>query len=371
LRLAYSLNSRQEASKMAVPSEIMQAAKMIIEAYRDKSDIGPKLRDRLAQAAVELEKVTSELIDLESFISLDSSILGKGKQAATGMTIWEELSPGMHREPSELEQFINTSTLLNSLFKKGIDITKIYKFSPEEVQLARKVGDRFSDLSFGLREVRRGRDTEKQDEKSMLFKCTPDSGEVLRLLESNSIGSVERMRIKKDDKWKPFRMEWFRNNDSDAVVLTIFKVQDVAKFRFLQGEWLNAYVYNIISDHLRRNQATFELYTNVSYRAPADVIRVAGEFDVIGLVQNKFICVECKSGRIANEDSISSIGLKISDLRTAVDSVSREKMDFLFYLVFDPTQNDEQQIASLVAESGIRALRPDQVRPEIVKTFEL
>jgi hypothetical protein len=179
------------------------------------------------------------------------------------------------------------------------------------------------------------------------------------------------MLVKKGTTWVLFKPDWFKANNADVQVLVVMNLADLDTYRFLQGEWLNAYVYNIVQDHLTRNEVAFELYTNVSYQAPADVIRVAGEFDVLGSVKNQFNCVECKSGKLLSQENvIETIVQKVSDLRRAVDSMSNaETTEFAFYLVFDPILNDEAAINERLKDTGLTPLRPDQVRVEVMKRF--
>src|SRR6202035_2426863 len=322
---------------MALASDLLAAAKRIIDFYKEKADVAPRIRDRLSTIESDLGKLLDFVKETEGFVVLDSSLFEKPKSNG-GMEVWNGMPPGMHSDTAEIREFINVSPLLDSLFRKGIDITKFYKFSPSEIQLARSLGDRFAEFSGGLSELRRARDGRKEPEKTFLMKCMEENGRFLEFLQKEGIGRVDQCRIQKDDKWKPFRLEWFRNNEKETNVHIVFSVKDQAAFRLLRGEWLNAYVYNIILDHLTRNRASFELYTDITYRAPADVIRVIGEFDVIGLFQNKLICVECKSGRVTSgkNDTLEAVVEKIADLQKAVGSVSREKVEFLFYLVFDP-----------------------------------
>lgn len=356
---------------MPAPSDFLNSAKRIIEFYKGREEVAPKLRQRLSLIDVDLEKVIQSLKETEELVILDSRALGE-EQPGAAMQVWNDFPAGWHNDQKELGSFVRSSPLLDSFFRKGIDITKVYKFSDDQIQFAQKVGNQFPEFSGGLRELRRARSGENRGEKKFNLKCVAENGEFLRFLEGNDVATVKLLRIHRPDGAKFFRIEWFKNNERDTDVFTVFSVNNPTRFTFLEGEWLNAYVYYIILDHLTRNRAIFELYTNVSYKAPADVIRFAGEFDVIGQVRNKLVCVECKSGiSLIDRNTISNVIDKISDLRTVVNSVSKEPIDFFFYLVFDPAQNDETEISRALEHSGIRPLRTDQVRAEVVNTFLL
>jgi hypothetical protein len=348
-------------------AETIEAVLRDVQKAAVREDLGPKVKEQLEKIRISLQDAAERTKEVEQLIKLETA----QAELPSGMEHWIKFKPGPQRDRAELERFVRSSSLLNNLFRKGIDIHNAYKFSKDQFQLARQVGDKFSAFSGPLSGLRRNRkDDEKPEERTALFPCEPESGEFARFLEKSNILKFKKFLIRnKEDQWKPFKVEWF-SKSQDTSVLSVFQVTNPESLRFLQGEWLNAYVYTIMQDHFSRNQAKFELYTNISYRAPADVIRIAGEFDVIGRLGNRPICVECKSGRLLNESGlISSIVGKITDLKKALDFEAATASDYIFYLIFDPTQNDEKEVRAQMEGSGIKALKPDQVRAEITRLF--
>ena len=352
---------------MTRPSELMENALKMIEGAAARTDLGPKIKDRISAIRHDLTNVIQSSRDLEELVVLEQV----EPEMPSGMELWNKFSPGLRSDPKQLQPFVKSSFLLDNLFRKGIDIHNVYKFSNDEIKSARRVGDKFSEFSEVLSGFRRLRKSEERDdERTALVPCGPESGEFIKFLETSKVLKFKKFLIRtKENQWKPFKIEWFSSRQ-ETPVLAVFTIKDANRLRFLHGDWLNAYVYNIMQDHFSRNQAKFELYTNVSYRAPADVIRIAGEFDVLGRLGTRLICVECKSGRLMAENGvIGSVIAKITDLKKAIDFVSATPSDFIFYLIFDPTQNDEAEVKAQLENSGITALRPDQVRAEITRMF--
>jgi hypothetical protein len=350
---------------MPYPSEMIENALRVIEKAATREDFGPKIKDRISNIQSELKNIVKLTKELEELVVLAP----EQAELPSGMERWKQFPAGAQHEKDKLLPFVQSSSLLDSLYRKGIDIYKIYKFNGREIGAARRVGDKFSEFSEVLSALRRSRKSdEKADERTALLPCNPESAEFVKFLETEKVLEFKKFLIKsKEEQWKPFKREWFSKRQETSV-LAVFTIKDAEALRFLQGEWLNAYVYNIMQDHFSRNQAKFELYTNVSYRAPADVIRIAGEFDVLGRLGNRLICVECKSGRLLTDNGvIASVVTKISDLKKAIDFASATPSDFIFYLIFDHTLNDETKVRAQLENSGIKALRPDQVRAEITR----
>lgn len=357
---------------MPAPSNLLETVKQIIALHKSGKELAPRMRDTLAVIEASLSDLITKLKEIEEYVVLDSAALEE-EESQAAMQLWRQLPAGVHNNAEKLRPFIESSPLLDSLFRKGFDVISLRKFTKAEVRLAKTIGDKFSEFSGCLRACRRARDGQTTGEKSILIRAEIDNGEFLRLLEREDIATLRRLLQKRPQgAWAPFEIEWFKNDERDKEIIAVFNINNIERFRFLQGEWLNAYVYHIIFDHLTRNRADFELYTDISYQPPADIMRVPGEFDVIGKVGNKLICVECKSGIILNErNTLSKVTEKIGALQDAVNSVSKEQVEFFFYLVFDPAQNNEGELLGLLRNSGIKPLKPDQVRPEVVRTFLL
>jgi hypothetical protein len=180
-----------------------------------------------------------------------------------------------------------------------------------------------------------------------------------RLLSRNKLG-----------KWTPFELKWLRD-DPETDLLVVYEKKDPSRLQFLKGEWLNAYVYDIIEDQLRRHEVAFELYTDVSYKAPSDLIRAASEFDVIGRFRDKVVCVECKSGRLdADRGDFDDLVQRTEALRTVLSSMGGGETHFLFFVVYDPKLNSEEEMRERLEPAAIRPLRPTEVRPVMARELE-
>ncbi|HEY0107112.1 MAG TPA: hypothetical protein VGB91_13595 [Rhizomicrobium sp.] len=354
---------------MLLPSALLREVKAILERNAGKAAVAPKLKDSLLAMAGELDGIAVRLTAVEDSIVLDSDDPEKARiaRAAQLWKGWPANAPGAK---AKIDLLVQASPLLDSLFRRAIDINGMRKFSVQDFGFAIRIGDDYEQFSTGLRDIRRMTDG-KEGEKKGSFKCSDDNRAFIAFLKSAGVAEPGLMLLNGErnanGEKKHFKLEWFSDHPPDRSVFTVLKMKSAARFRLLQGEWLTAYVYQIIDDHLRRNRESFELYTDVSYRMRGDIGGVAGDFDVLGKVRSRVVCVECKTGfAIAERNTVQAVIDKTTALRAAVDAVSQEKMAFHFYLVFDPHQNDEDEIAALLNGTGIIPLRPDQVRAEIV-----
>jgi hypothetical protein len=161
------------------------------------------------------------------------------------------------------------------------------------------------------------------------------------------------------------------NGRPETELLVVYGKRDAASFQFLKGEWLNCYVYDIIDDQLRRHEVAYELYTDVSYSAPPDVIRAASEFDVIGRFRDKVVCVECKSGRLdAKRGDFDDLVQRTEGIRTVLGSMGTGETHFMFFVVYDPTVNPEEEMRRRLGPAAIRPLRPTEVRAVMARELE-
>src|SRR5262249_22508353 len=143
------------------------------------------------------------------------------------------------------------SPLLDSLFRKGIDFRKIRKFSTDEIEFSKRVGDRYLEFSGGLRAIRRARTGEGDNEQSCLISGGREDKVFLDFLEANKVAKLTKTLFRPDGNWRLFKKEWFGDRNARAEVLAVLTLPEKpVLFRLLQGEWLNAYVYSIIRDHL-------------------------------------------------------------------------------------------------------------------------
>ena len=350
-------------------SELLSDAIKAIRTLAERKEVGRAVKDELLELAQSVEPVKVRVTEIEGLYAIDFGD-GVDDKIDKAADLWDEVEPGSIRGPT-LQSIRSASPLLSTLYVKGIDIERAYKFSEDEARISQWVGnhiDSLSGLLYALRKERRG---EKDGEWTINVPLTRSLANSLNYLAEQGLIKGKKILIKsKEGKWSPFKWEWFRD-DPDARLLIVYEKRNAALLNMLHGNWLNSYVYGIIDDQLVRHNIAFELYTEVVYKAPADVIRSGSDFDVIGRFRDTVICVECKSGKLdASRGQFDHIIQRTKDMRTVLSSMGTGEVNFLFYVVYDPEMNTEEEMTARLQEHDILPLRPNQVRSVMARTLD-
>lgn len=348
---------------MVPGSEKLKEAITAIRALAFRKEVGAQIRLELGDLAGQVEVQADRLAEIEDLYALDFGD-DINPHVLAAARLWEQTPPGRIRDP-QLAAIRSASPLLGSLYRKGIDFIQAYKFSEIEVALSREIGSNYSELSASLASFRRSsRPVPDKGEMKALVPLRRSLDRLIRMFETKGVLRIKRIMVKaRTGNWTPFKREWIRDGSESQQVLLVYEKMDIGLARLVEGEWLNCYVSHIIFDQLSRNMVPFELYTNLSYRAPADLIRAAGEFDVIGRMRDTVVCVECKSGRLdAKRGDFTEIARKTNSLKTVLEAQGPGEIAFHFFVVYDPDQNDPAEVAGELARDGIRAVRPNEVR---------
>lgn len=351
-------------------SERLAEARDSLAALAQRREVGKRIRDELGELTATIEQVRERVAEIEDLYAIDfgSDIDGQIAEAAG---LWKEAAAQRIAGPSLLP-IRRASPVLSTLFVRGIDIKSIHKFSDAETELAQWIGTHFEDVSDLLRGLRKEKPSPKDPgEWSAVVPMRKSLKAALRELESRDIIDGRRLLARKKPKpWAPVELKWLRD-DPETELLIVYGKKNPGRVQFLRGEWLNCYVYDIIDDQLTRHEIAYELYTNVSYSAPADVIRAASEFDVLGRFRDTIICVECKSGRLdAARGDFGDLVQRTQVLRTVLSSMGQGEMRFLFFVVYDPVSNPPEEMHSQLEPHSIRPLRPTEVRSVMARTLE-
>lgn len=319
--------------------------------------------------ADQLEPIQERLAEIEDLYALD---FGRDVDSKIGeaSTLWNEAEIGSVSGDSLLS-IRRASPLLSELYLKGIDIKRAYKFGPDELEVANWFGTHIDGASDLLHALRRERKSERDEGLwTINVPLTLALRDGLEYLGNKDILRGKRILIQsKEGNWGPFKWNWFRD-DPESRLLVVYEKRNPKLAHLLTGHWLNAYVHSIIDNQLARHEVPYELYSEVVYNAPPDVIRAASDFDVIGRFRDTVICVECKSGRLDEKHGqVREVIQRTEDLRTVLSSMGTGETKFLFYLVYDAELNDGAQLAGQLADYEITPLRPTEVRPVIAKTL--
>lgn len=351
-------------------SERLAGAIAAIKSLAESKIVGKRVRPELLEMADQLEPISERLAEIEGLYEVD---FGKGvdTKISEAAGIWSAANPGILNGP-ELLAVRRASPLLSELYLKGLDIQRAYKFSPNEISLANWFGTHIDQISDFLHALRRERRSETvADEWQIILPMSLVLEDAFNLLHKEGVLKFKRVLTRtKEGHWVPLKWKWLRD-DPEARLLVVYEKLNPALVHMLGGHWLNAYVHAIIDNQLTRHEVPYELYTEVVYKAPPDVIRAASDFDVIGRFRDTVICVECKSGKLDEKHGqVSDIVQRTKDLRTVLSSMGTGETKFMFFVVYDPEMNSSEELAPQLILHDIRPLRPTEVRAVIAKMLD-
>lgn len=349
--------------------ELKQAAEAVAALARRK-EVGRAVKAELGEITAAIEEIRVRVAEIEDLYAIDFGS-DVDSQIVNATQLWESAPSGKIADTA-LSEIRRVSPVLSTLFIKGIDLKSAYKFSPEQSRLAREVGTHFERTADVLRAFRtEKRNPDDPTEYSALIPMR--RGLKATLLDLQKRGIIEGRRLlakNKGNKWAPFELKWLRD-EPDRQLLVVYEKKDPATVQFLKGEWLNCYVADIIRDQLARHEIAFELYTDLTYAAPADLIRSSSEFDVIGRFRDTIICVECKSGRLdAERGDFQDLIQRTEAVRMVLSSMGSGETSFLFFVVYDPVSNNEQAMTRELTPNSIKPLKPTEVRAVMAQILE-
>lgn len=351
-------------------SEKLAEARDAVAALAARKEVGKAIRPELLQLVEQIETVRARVAEIEDLYAIDFGSDVDAKIAEAGQ-LWRDAAAERLHGPALLP-IRRASPVLSTLFIKGIDIKASRKFSAAEIDFAQWIGTRFDTMSDLLRALRREKRSDKDpSEWSAIVPMRKSLKGALLDLERRGIIDGRRILVRnKQRRWAPFELKWLRD-EPETELLLVYEKKDPALLQFMKGEWLNAYVYDIIDDQLMRHEVPYELYTDVSYSAPQDVIRAASEFDVIGRFRDTVVCVECKSGRLdAKRGDFDDLVQRTEAVRTVLSSMGQGETHFLFFVVYDPATNPEEEMRERLEPRSIRPLKPTEVRSVVASVLE-
>jgi hypothetical protein len=278
---------------------------------------------------------------------------------------------------AEYQSLIDKSETLKALHATGIDIPSITKFSDQEIKLAKGLGDRFQEFYAPLHNFAVSLNHQARKDGrifSNVQNATLDDKFFGMLQE---YGVIDEYRISlflhRANNWVDLdfkRLPYFKAKTNRIRIdysLSNSKYQDL-----IRGHWFNAYAYHVIDDHLERNRFDYEIYTRVSYTAPADIIRSGGDFDIIAMVGSKVLLVECKSGELKKDnerDDFVKIIEKTEGIRKVFNYTKNNYDDYIFLLIYNHFANTPEELSNHLEGTGIKLVKPDQIRGTVIELF--
>ncbi len=322
----------------------------------------------LARAlAVELRHFDSTHVPLELRAANSGSTVAN--------EIWANANAGVLRPgDSSFERLVTASAPLQKLFLNGFDITSIEKFSSADLSLANLVGANIEDLTQPWLRTNKT----KPGSLVMTFRGRQLKA-MLRLVELlNRLGLGEghslrhpNYRDKKSSDWigvTPKRARQMHENTRFRISL---RTTDEFRRRapFLDGDWLNGFAYSVMSDHLRRHAIDHELYTNVSYTAAPDLMKLGGEFDLLAQAGDTLAVVECKAGRLDIErGDLDQVCSKTDALQKILDRMGCD-LELRSFLLINPASSPRDEIESALEGTGVIAIAPGELRQTVESVF--
>jgi hypothetical protein len=329
------------------------------------------IRKRVARIAKFLKEVNDNYVPLE---------VGELKHdAGAVLDLWRKAPAGSITANSKLyADLIDKSETLRTLQSAAIDIVSIRKFSNSEIRLAKALGDRYQEynpLLYKLVICLNHLSNQIGNFKSKVRYAKVDHRLFLLLQKFNVIDKFKiKLHIHSKDQFvdstfaKIKSLSQMQNNET----LIRFICEKAENQHFVRGDWFNAYAYQIIDDQLGRHNLDYEIFTRVTYNAPPDIIRSGGDFDIIAMVEDKVLLVECKSAGLkqsAERDDFEKIIEKTQVVKKVFDHTRTNHYDYKFLLIYNHFSNDPAEIEQKLEGTGIQPVKLDNIRGTVNELF--
>lgn len=299
-----------------------------------------------------------------------------------GLTVPNSEAAGADFSVLGLDEIISRSKLIGAINRAGVDIKSISWFSVDQKTFSRKIGTYYRDVSLVLKDFRSSRRDEKTGEQYFQTANPSGLGQFISILESSGVCQMTRAffkineallspsdnKLEEPPKYKPFNFRKYAFN-ARHIYKVFYKVEDSKSNHLVLGDWMTAFVADVIEDHLRRNRIqNSEVFCKVAYSAPVEIIKAQSDFDIIALISNKALCFECKTGsisqKIADDVTEKSRNIKLV-LEKFVPSIS----SFDFYIVYDEIVNNENGVGDLFRSSIVKTKKISEIRELIMNGF--
>jgi len=360
---------------MANPIE--QAKKLEGQLGRVLNEI--QMAPRWRSMIEEMTQQTSAMIEKLNHIHgeiVPLDLRESAKQHAENFEFYNSLPGGRIQKGAEAyEHLFLKSATLSELYRAGFEMPFMTKFSKEELTFAKELGEGFQNWHDAWH----------------LFKLSEQYGEHYKVTKAVFAKEWNRyLQLLK--KWgvitdyKAFSKDWKKKAFVAAKMYWILKrnPNDIVRFEWekgksdfdalISGHWFSAFAYSIIVDHLRRLGSDYETYTLVRYIAPREVKDSSGDLDVVARAGGKILMIECKSGslkRFEDRDDFAEVINKAEALREVFVQADSEIIDYTFWLVYNPYLNDPNEVARELQDTGIVAVKPEDIRGAVRRCFDL
>lgn len=332
----------------------------ILKRTREQGSLGPVVVDQLEEAMRTADLLASQLAEVQGMVVLvEVRQDDLDMDAARGL--WETLD--VDRSLTGIQELISLSPTLSALHKAAVSIESAHRFSDERIRLASTIAELTASCPQYVSMLHDGR-----PQASASFSIRSDAvdamSKVLRALEQ--AGATQGFSIKGQVKpkggkpfWVPIEKHKFPKSAGSWIVNRGAVASEFAAF--LDGDWLTAYAYGIARDQFLRDGQSFEIYSKVQYRLPADLGGGQSDIDVLIRTADLLLCIECKSGKVlvehhGHESAAAKTRAAAERLDEILDEmgVQIERVYQLLYL--HPPGEEPDQVREAIAHGAVPLL---------------
>jgi hypothetical protein len=349
----------------------------ILTVATDSVSLAEKPRERLARALEKIEEVTEVLEDIHvNIVPLDN--IGVDASLSENLSAWKNAAGCSIKQGSEVyDELLSNSNILKTLYRAGIDIEYMVKFSEEDLKFAKALGDSFQELKHALYKFSiclNRLDNQVGEYRSKVRFADADRLLFSLLERFKAVDGVKvQLYVNAKNKYVDFsfpELEKLQSRSNDTRIE--FDWLRTVTQSFITGEWFNCYAYYIIDDHLSRNDFDYEIFTRVKYQAPPEISPSGSDFDIITMAGRKVLLVECKAGKLlgqaarANFDKIIE---KADVIRKVFDLTNTNYYEYHFLLIYNHFSNKDRDVKNELAGTAIQPIRLNQIRGTVNQLF--
>lgn len=335
-------------------SELLQQGLDTLDRHASRHDIGDNQINKLKKAR------DSARVLLRYVSSIEENIVLNVEEDT------EYVPPDF--EHMTLVEAIEQSELLGALHRASITIKSVDHFNSDLFRIAESLAASFRTFGNQLRAFRAARKGKEEGEWTFLTHGGEGFSDFLGFLKKNGIAEIERVLLKKDKKWSFFKPEWWKSSSDNQEFLVVFKVLDAHKNQFIHGDWMTAFIFDVMRTYLQRNKIRHEIFAKVAYSAPADIINSRSDFDIVILIGGTALVFECKTGKIDTENAADIVS-KATEISKVLHRFVPDIAEFRFFTIFDDALNNEQSVRNFFADGMVEPKRIDEIRELVFDLF--
>jgi hypothetical protein len=289
---------------------------------------------------------------------------------------WLNLPEGRIQDENTIKGIYNHSESLDTLYRKGIDITSLYKFSLDEIEVARLMGAIYSEEPRIIEGIKKNINDDKPlcrlGIKARFYHKTMKLLKELAKFNVIHDDFFYALKSRKEENvYNPIEYKkvksMIRHESNSYVYICYMPTEDATSRSFFVGHWFNAYSYYIVNEHLSRNRLDFEIYTMVDYQTPTDILNAKGDFDILALVNDKVLMVECKFSKIGHpgyERMIQKVIQKSDELKIVFDVTTRA-FEYIPILLYSKALVKEEFLEATFGETDFHCIDISDLRSSI------